>query len=83
MYTGVDAPLRSELWVKPPSFTVKAAITAAKATSYIATYVNRKMHSGGTYHIWVTTGEPDPDMSETTPPFAKSEYTDHVVVAKK
>lgn len=47
----------------------------------MSNYVNRKFRTAdSSFWTWLSTGSPDPAMGQTTPPFAKSGYSDHVVL---
>lgn len=46
----------------------------------VSYFLNRKKHSGGTYHTWMSDSAPDPLMDYATPPFPKNEYGDHLIL---
>jgi len=81
---GGDGPFGTEFVWNLDLVDNFAIFLSTAASSALKTYLNRKFHSGSaTYHYWFTDGTPDADMSETTPPETKSEYTDHVVIEIK
>jgi hypothetical protein len=75
-----DSIVFVDQWGIPDQFSSFTSFTSSSSTNAGRVYVNRKKHSGGTYHTWLSYGEPDAGMEFTTPPNPKDEYSDHVVL---